>query len=126
MQLIKVTNEAGAELEVPDSRIAFVIKQPMERDYILGLNGAGMRINGAATPFDSVVAQLADSDVDFEQIPIPEGTDAYINPLTILFVTGVELDATAIMFPGGAKVIVKEGINTLRARLTGGSVIVDG
>jgi hypothetical protein len=126
MQLLPVTNEAGAELEVPDSRVAFIVKQPMEREYVLGLNGAVMKINGAATPFDVLQQQLLDSDTHFEKIPIPEGTDALVNPLTILFITGVQINATAIMFPGGTKIVVAEGINTLRNRLTGKSVILDG
>ena len=124
MQFVEITNEAGAVIEVPVHQISYAMKLPMEREYILALRGAVMKVNGVASPFDALMKSLIEAtDVDFKVFPIPEGTDAAVNPNNILFMTSVELDKTALMYSGGVKIFVNEGINTVRAKLTGKSII---
>lgn len=118
MKFIEVTNEAGAQLHVPDKKIAYALKEPMQPTYILGMEGAVMKIANSVIPYDTLLTNLKDSDEPFEVFPIPEGTDAIVNPNQVLFCTSVELNITAIMFAGGLKVVVKEGINTVLKSLS--------
>ena len=114
MKLIKITNDAGAILEIPDSQIDFTFKIPLESEYPLGITGAMIKINDIVLPFEMLKQELLDSDVKFLLFPIPEGTDVIINPSKVLFITAMELAVTAIMFPGGIKCIAAEGINNRR------------
>jgi len=124
MQFVEITNEAGAVIEIPVHQVSYAMKLPMEREYILALRGAAMKVNGAASPFDPLVKKLLEAtDVDFKIFPIPEGTDAVVNPENMLFMTSVELGKTALMYSGGIKIVVNEGINTVRGKLTGKSII---
>lgn len=126
MKFIEVTNDAGAALEIPDSQVHFIMKLPMQREYILGVTGAVMKVNGAVLPFEIFQNSLLESDSEFIVFPIPEGTDAVINPSKVLFITSIEINVTAIMFPGAAKCMVAEGINSVRNKLTGQSAILNG
>ena len=117
MKLIEVTTDAGAVLEIPDHQISFVAKQPLEREFMLVLTSAAMRVNGALTPFDKIKNDLIESDTDFIKFPIPEGTEALVNPNNVLFITAIELNITTLMFAGNLNLVVNEGINTVRIKL---------
>lgn len=119
MKFIDITNESGQQLHIPDKKIAYALKEPMQPTYILGLEGAVMKITNSVIPYDSLLTNLQESDEPFKVFPIPEGIDAIVNPNQVLFCTSVELSITAIMFAGGLKVVVKEGINTVLKKLAG-------
>ena len=123
MKFIEITNDAGAVIEIPDHQINFIAKQPLEREFMLALVGAAMKVNGAATTFDHLKEKMLESDAEFVRFPIPEGTEALVNPKNILFITSIELTITTLMFAGGLKLVVKEGINTVRSKLTGKPII---
>ncbi len=124
MKLIEITNDAGAVLEIPDNQVTFAVKQPLNPEYVVGLFGAVMKVNGTVTPFEQFKQRMLESDTELVSFPIPEGTDAIVNPKGIMFITAIDLTITAIMFTGGLKVIVAEGINTVRSKLTGKSPLV--
>ena len=126
MKFIEITNEGGAVIEIPDYRFAYVLRVPMEPMYMLGLNGATMKVPSTVLPFDSLQKKLMESDEEFVLLPIPEGVDAIINPNQVLFLVPTEINKTDIMFNGGLKVIVAEGINTVKQKLSGQSSIVVG
>jgi uncharacterized protein YlzI (FlbEa/FlbD family) len=123
MKFIEITNDAGAVIEIPDHQINFIAKQPLEREFMLALVGAAMKVNGAATTFEHMKEKMLESDTNFVKFPIPEGTEALVNPKNILFITSIELTITTLMFSGGLKLVVKEGINTVRSKLTDTSEI---
>lgn len=128
MKFIEMTTDAGAVIEVPDSKFSYLLREPMQPTYILGLETAIMKIDNTVMPFEGLKMKLLESDAEFVLFPIPEGTDALVNPKHILFITSIEINITAIMFNGGLKVVVKEGINTVRDKLTGkkSSIILEG
>lgn len=113
--MIQITNEAGAVLEIPPHQISFVVKQPLEQEYMLALTGAVMRVKSPT--FENMKETMLNSGTNFVSFPIPEGTMALVNPNNILFITSVELTTTIIMFASGVKLIVAEGINTTRSKL---------
>lgn len=115
--MIQITNEAGATLEIPAHQISFIVKQPLEREFMIALTGAVMRVKSPT--FENMKEEMLNSGTTFVSFPIPEGTTALVNPHNILFITSVELTTTIIMFASGVKLIVSEGINTVRKKLTG-------
>ena len=124
MKLIAVTTADGAQVNVNVDRIAFVMRQPMEAIYVIAQPGVRIRIDGDATPYDELIAQLGD---DFVAFDVPEGTVAYVNPVYVMLTMSPELGITSLMFLGGLKLVVKEGLTCVNQKLTNrGSISTHG
>jgi hypothetical protein len=115
MKLIEVTTQDGAQISVNVDRIAFVARQPMEPIYTVAMPGARTPVDGNATPYDELVEQLGDKFVAFD---LPEGTVAYVNPEYVMITMSPELGTTGLMFMGGLKLMVKEGLTCVNQKLT--------
>jgi hypothetical protein len=115
MKLIEVTTRGGAQININVDRIAFVTRQPMESVYLVALPGARTPIDGLVTPYDELVEQLGDKFVTFDT---PEGTVAYVNPEYVMITMSPELGTTGLMFLGGLKLMVKEGLTCVNQKLT--------
>lgn len=120
MNFIEVTTKDGAVIEFPDNQICFVFRKPMEPVYSLASPGAMTGVDSVATPFDRLVEKLGDQFVPFE---IPEGTTAYVNQNHVMFITSPQLGIVIMMFLGGIKLVVKEGLTEVRKKLGGGPTI---
>lgn len=116
MKFIEVTTKDGIQLEVAVDQICFVYRKPMEPIYTLGQPGAMTAVDSVLTPYDKLTSQL---DFQFVTFDIPEATTAYVNPKHVLFIASPQLGTTVMMFLGGLKLVVKEGITEVRKKLSG-------
>jgi hypothetical protein len=115
MKLIEVTTKGGAQINVNVDRIAFVLRQPLEPVYVVAMLGARTPVDGNVTPYDELVEQLGDKFVAFDT---PEGTLAYVNPEYVMITMSPELGTTGLVFMGGLKLMVKEGLTCVNQKLT--------
>lgn len=115
MKLIEITTKDGSQIHVSVDQIAFVMRQPLETVYLVAMPGARTPVDGLVTPYDELVEQLSDEFVAFE---VPEGTTAYVNPKHVMITMSPELGTTGLMFLGGLKLMVKEGLTCVNQKLT--------
>lgn len=119
--------QTGVEMALNPARICFAAKMPLQQVFNVGVVGAVMEANAIKTPFDQFCDDLMSNAFPetFLMFPIPEGTDAIVNPKNILFVVNPpdELTKSVIMFPNGVKLIVSEGFETTMKKLQGESII---
>lgn len=123
MKFQKVTVKPNdVEMGVNPENICFLAKMPLQPDYTLACVGAVMEIDGLASPFATLCESLKNDSfpIIFITLPIPEGTDVLVNPKNIMTLVKTDnLGQSIILFPGGVKLIVCEGFETLTKQLSG-------
>lgn len=122
-----IVAKTGVEMALNPANICFAAKMPLQQVFNVGVTGAVMEIDALKCPWDKFCEGLVSNSFpeNFLVLPIPEGTDAIVNPRNILFVVNPpdELGKSVIMFPAGVKLIVSEGFETLNKKLNGESII---
>lgn len=123
MKFPKITvKPTNVEMSLNPENICFVVKMPLESDYNLCTVGAVMEVDGLATPFATICDSLKNDSFPalFVSLPIPEGTDAMVNSKNIMAIVKTDnLGKSVILFPGGVKLIVDVGYETLTKQMSG-------
>lgn len=109
-KFIDVTTTDKIDLSVSVDQLYFIFKQPLAKDFFLGVNEMVLKI--ASPSFDVVCTLIPDT----VQLNTPEGTPAFLNqnvkPIFISRVFDKEsreiLGHALLKYPGGVKIVIQD------------------